>query len=133
MKFNWNDGWLFTKDAKLVSGAHSALNVSAWETVDLPHTWNAKDGQDGGNDYYRGTCYYTKRLNLSDCKGAKHIYLEFEGANSSADVYVNGEKVTDTYKAFTAEDLAGEGIVVKKGKKHFRKIDTNKRKTQKFS
>ena len=27
-------------------------------TVDLPHTWNALDGQDGGDDYYRGTCTY---------------------------------------------------------------------------
>jgi len=90
MKFNWNDGWLFTKDAKLVSGAHGALNVSAWETVDLPHTWNAKDGQDGGNDYYRGTCYYTKKLALADCKDAEQVYIEFDGANSSADVYVNG-------------------------------------------
>ena len=37
-------------------------------------------------------------------------------------VSVDGEKVTDTYKAYTAEDFAGEGIVIKKGKKHFRKI-----------
>ena len=22
--------------------------------VDLPHTWNGTDGQDGGNDYWRG-------------------------------------------------------------------------------
>ena len=26
--------------------------------VELPHTWNAKDGQDGGNDYWRGCCTY---------------------------------------------------------------------------
>lgn len=26
-----------------------------WDWVNLPHTWNAIDGQDGGNDYYRGT------------------------------------------------------------------------------
>ena len=83
MKFNWNDSWLFTKD--------KALNVSDWESVNLPHTWNAKDGQDGGNDYYRGTCYYTKKLALAECGGAEEVYLEFEGANSSADVYVNGE------------------------------------------
>ena len=90
MKFNWNDAWLFTKDEKLVSDAHSAINTSQWEKVDLPHTWNAKDGQDGGNDYYRGTCYYTKKLALAECKDAEQIYIEFEGANSSADVYVNG-------------------------------------------
>jgi len=91
VKFIWNDSWLFTKDAALVSEGYSALNVSAWEPVDLPHTWNAVDGQDGGNDYYRATCYYTKKLALADVKGGEEVYIEFEGANSSADVYVNGE------------------------------------------
>lgn len=90
MKFNWNDAWLFTKDAGKVSGGHSAFNLSEWESVTLPHTWNAKDGQDGGNDYYRGTCFYTKKLALKECQGAEQVYIEFEGVNSSADVYVNG-------------------------------------------
>jgi len=83
MKFNWNDSWLFTKD--------KTLNRADWDAVTLPHSWNAEDGQDGGNDYYRGTCYYTKTLALSECQGAEQVYIEFEGANSSADVYVNGE------------------------------------------
>ena len=83
MKFNWNDSWLFTKD--------KTLHTADWETVTLPHTWNAKDGQDGGNDYYRGTCYYAKKLALADVSSAEEVYIEFEGANSSADVYVNGK------------------------------------------
>lgn len=90
MKRNWNDSWLFTKDASLVSHNKVVEQASGWEKVNLPHTWNAKDGQDGGNDYYRGTCYYSKKLALSDCLGAEEVYLEFEGVNSSADVYVNG-------------------------------------------
>ena len=90
MKFTWNDAWLFTKDAALVSDTHAALNTADWEAVNLPHTWNAIDGQDGGNDYYRTTCYYTKKLALADCQGAEEVYIEFEGANSSADVFVNG-------------------------------------------
>ena len=90
MKFTWNDAWLFTKDAALVSDTHAALNTADWEAVNLPHTWNAIDGQDGGNDYYRATCYYTKKLALADCQGAEEVYIEFEGANSSADVFVNG-------------------------------------------
>ena len=32
------------------------------EVVSLPHTWNAKDGQDGGNDYFRGSCCYVKKI-----------------------------------------------------------------------
>ena len=81
MKKNLNLGWTFTKD----------LAVSG-EQVELPHTWNGKDGQDGGNDYYRGTCYYKRTLLKSECTGPV-TYLEFEGANSSADVQINGKDV----------------------------------------
>ena len=110
MKFNWNDSWLFTKD--------NTLDVANWEAVTLPHTWNAKDGQDGGNDYYRGTCYYTKKLALSECQGADQVYIEFEGANSSADVYVNGELAVhhdggySTFRANITELLKEENEIL---------------------
>lgn len=118
MKFTWNDSWQFTKDAALVSENYAALNVNDWETVTLPHTWNAKDGQDGGNDYYRGTCYYTKKLALSECKEAEEVYIEFEGANSSADVYVNGKLAVhhdggySTFRANITELLTDENEIV---------------------
>lgn len=118
MKFKWNDGWLFTKNADKVSERHSAFDLSEWESVTLPHTWNAKDGQDGGNDYYRGTCFYTKKLALADCKGAEEVYIEFEGANSSADVYVNGTPVAhhdggySTFRANITKLLKEENEIV---------------------
>ena len=118
MKFNWNGSWLFTKDAALVSENHAALNTADWEAINLPHTWNAVDGQDGGNDYYRGTCYYTKKLALSDCQGAEQIYIEFEGANSSADVYVNGKLAVhhdggySTFRANITDLLTEESEIV---------------------
>ncbi|MEE1038239.1 MAG: S4 domain-containing protein, partial [Eubacterium sp.] len=37
-------------------------------------------------------------------------------------VMVEGEKVTDIKKEYTVEELGGEGLVVKKGKKNFRKV-----------
>ena len=64
-----------------------------WETVTLPHTWNAKDGQDGGNDYVRGRYYYAKNISRVVLPTADHYYLEIGAANSSADVYWNGEKL----------------------------------------
>ena len=91
VKTNWNQGWQFTKDKISACEKDSVLNQGIWEPVDLPHTWNGTDGQDGGNDYYRGTCYYVKRLEKPKEAEEKEIYLEFEGANSSADVYVNGK------------------------------------------
>ena len=57
--------------------------------VTLPHTWNAVDGADGGNDYYRGTCVYTRQFNAPRTEPGDLVYLEFLGVNASAKVYVN--------------------------------------------
>ena len=62
-------------------------------TLNLPHTWNAEDGFDGGNDYFRGSCLYQKKLAKADLPEADLYYLEFRGTNASADVYVNGNKL----------------------------------------
>ncbi len=62
--------------------------------VDLPHTWNAEDGQDGGNDYYRGTGRYRKTFACPDfAKETEDVYLEFCGVNASAAVWLNGRKI----------------------------------------
>ena len=53
-----NAKWVFTKNATDIP---TEIN-NKWDFVNLPHCWNAIDGQDGGNDYYRGTCYYAKEL-----------------------------------------------------------------------
>ncbi len=85
---NINHKWAFSKEATEVPSAIS----SKWHFVTLPHSWNAIDGQDGGNDYYRGTAYYAKELLKEDIPEADRYYIEFGGTNSSADLYVNGEK-----------------------------------------
>ena len=58
--------------------------------IDLPHTWNNLDGQDGGNDYWRGTCVYQKRFPAPKHDACQRVYLEFGGVNASAKVMVNG-------------------------------------------
>ena len=62
------------------------------EDVTLPHTWNAIDGQDGGNDYHRGTCWYVHELSEEETEG-ECLFLEINGAAMSADVWFNGEKL----------------------------------------
>lgn len=98
-KILFNDNWKFIKNTDNAADACSRFE----DTVTLPHTWNAADGQDGGNDYYRGTCWYTKKIRKSEIADALHcgqangslnareIWLEFEGAAMTADVYLNGE------------------------------------------
>ena len=64
-----------------------------WCFVNLPHTYNAIDGQDGGNDYYRGYACYQKELLKSDLPESEKYYLEFKGANSSAEIFINGVSI----------------------------------------
>ena len=86
---NINKDWLFTKNNQAIP---TSLPKD-WESIDLPYTWNGKDGQDGGNDYYRGTCYFAKELPISSFEENKVNYIQFDGVNSSCDVYFNGEKL----------------------------------------
>ncbi len=86
---NFNTKWAFSKEATEVP----AVMPERWYWVNLPHTWNDIDGQDGGNDLYRGTAYYAKSLEKIDLPEAAQYYLEFRGANASATVYLNGKKL----------------------------------------
>ncbi len=85
--YNLNNKWAFTKE---VGEIPTAID-NTWDFVNLPHSWNAIDGQDGGNDYYRGTCHYAKELDLAELPKADKYFLEICGANSSADAYLNGK------------------------------------------
>lgn len=111
---NFNTKWAFTKEASEVPKEMP----KKWYWVTLPHCWNEIDGQDGGNDYYRGTCYYAKELAKRDLPEADRYYLELRGANSSADVYVNGKKLAhhdggySTWRVDMTESLAEENLIV---------------------
>ncbi len=82
-----NHKWAFVMDCK---DAPKELPKTA-NFVNLPHTWNGIDGQDGGGDYFRGTCCYVKRVTREEIPAGERLYLEIQGANSSATVYVNGQ------------------------------------------
>ena len=78
---NINKGWQFTGPDGSVAA------------VDVPHTWNNVDGQDGGNDYWRGTCVYEKAFPKPELDSDQRVYLEFQGVNASAKVELNGKAV----------------------------------------
>lgn len=99
---NVNKNWLFKKGEDKVPQALP----TEWETLDLPYTWNGADGQDGGNDYFRGKCCFVKQLSRSDIPEGDECYIQFDGVNSSAEVYFNGEKITSHdggYSTFRAK------------------------------
>ena len=101
---NLNESWMFSK-----------VN-SAWEMVDFPHTWNGYDGQDGGNDYFRGTCMYSKPVRRALLPKADKYYIEFQGTNSEAALYINRNEVAhhkggySTWRADITDALYGDEI-----------------------
>lgn len=111
---NINRKWAFSKQATSVP-AELPMN---WDWVNLPHSWNAIDGQDGENDFYRGTCYYVRKLEKLDLPEADKYYLEIKGANSSADVYVNGKVLAhhdggySTWRVDVTNTLKADNLIV---------------------
>ncbi len=108
---NINKDWRFIKNCTDVTATEGAV------AVDLPHSWNATDGQDGGNDYFRGSCVYQKTLKRAELPEADCYYLEIRGANSSADVYLNGKKLAhhdggySTWRVDLTPDLTEESVL----------------------
>ena len=108
-----NRKWAFAKGTTEIPSELPVL----WNWVNLPHTWNAIDGQDGGGDYYRGTCCYVKDIQKLDIPEADRYYLEIRGANSSADVYWNGKHMAhhdggySTWRVDVTEVMESENLL----------------------
>ncbi len=100
-RFNINSNWNFTKN----QCSFEKLENQTFESVSIPHTWNGIDGQNGGDDYYRGQCWYTKNFDFNK-KADKKYFIEFEAVNSVANVYLNGTHLGEHrggYSAFRFE------------------------------
>jgi beta-galactosidase len=85
-------GWKHLRSDATGASA-TAFNDASWSTVNVPHTWNATDGQDGGNNYYRGIGWYRRHYTPPASAAGKRIFLQFDGANIVANVYLNGTMV----------------------------------------
>ena len=84
-----NQNWIFSKEGYD-------------EPVTLPHTWNAIDGQDGGNDYYRGTCCYTTVLPDIVLPENGRAVLQFDAVAMTAEVYLNEQKLAEHKGGYSA-------------------------------
>ena len=111
---NFNAKWAFSKQATEIP----TVIYNDWNFVNLPHTWNAIDGQDGGNDYYRGKGYYAKSFSKMDLPESDRYYIEINGANSSAELYLNGECLAShdggysTWRVDITEKLVADNLLV---------------------
>jgi beta-galactosidase len=84
-----NDGWRFLPGG-VEFAERQLISDAGWESVTLPHTWNASDPFDDVPSYRRGVGWYRRTLKLDDSLRGKRLFLYFEGVNQKADVFVNG-------------------------------------------
>ena len=86
LRMLFNGGWYFKKGEEIPT----ELIKEEYERVDVPHTYNALDGQDGGDNYYRGYATYVKEFIYENDEEYPLSFLEFRGVGQSAEVYLNG-------------------------------------------
>ena len=84
-----DDGWRFLR-ADVAAAAQPGFDDAAWARVQLPHTWNGRDGEAGG-DYYRGPGWYRRELQRPPVAGGQRFFLQFDGAALRAEIWVNGQ------------------------------------------
>jgi len=84
-----DSGWRFARE-DMRDAQNPAFDDSPWQKVALPHTYNAEDGEKGG-DYYRGPAWYRDHIILPSAVAGRRAYLQFDGAALTADVWVNGK------------------------------------------
>ena len=94
-------GWRFMRQD--VAGASGVgFDDTGWSVVNLPHTWNNLDGQDGGNNYYRGIGWYRTHYAVDGSLTNRQFFLKFDGAFLVSDVYVNGNYLGEHQGGFGA-------------------------------
>jgi beta-galactosidase/beta-glucuronidase len=83
-------GWRFIKQD--VAGAEQpGTDDSKWTKVTLPHSFNASEGDEG--TYYRGPTWYRRTMEIARLPPGRRLFLQFDGAATAADVYVNGRRI----------------------------------------
>ena len=106
------ENWLFAKTTEVPSSL-----PEGWQKITLPHTWNAQDGQDGGNDYWRGTACYAKSFVKPSMPENGCLFLEINGAANIAHVYLNGQHLAcheggySTFRVNLTDALVDENLL----------------------
>jgi len=94
-----NDGWRFTRQD--IAWAESpTYDDRSWELVNVPHTWNAKDGFDELPGYYRGIGSYRKHFKLDPVHRGRKIALKVESACQVSEAWLNGNYLGRFYSGY---------------------------------
>jgi beta-galactosidase len=99
------DGWKFIQD-----DVGPTAPADAWQSVNIPHTWNTKSADAGDHrgdphfkyGYYRGACWYVRPLDIPAAWSGKRVFIHFEAASLVAKTWVNGQLLGEHRGGFTA-------------------------------
>jgi len=99
-KTRLNDHWEFLKsdlgsvwEAVRPASEGSPEKVPLWESVTLPHCYNATDAVDPDLNYYQGPAWYRTLLSVDNPYKEGRTLLHFEGAGQKTRVYIYTEEV----------------------------------------
>lgn len=94
-KIRLTDNWEFLKsdlggiwEAVRPASPGTPETVPLWETVTLPHCFNAEDAVDPEINYYQGPGWYKTLLSVDNPYADGRTLLEFEGAGQKTKVYI---------------------------------------------
>lgn len=126
-KIRLNENWEFLKEdlgsaweAVRPAAQGSPEMVPLWETVTLPHCFNATDAVNPDVNYYQGPGWYKTNLTIDNPYKNGRVLLHFEGAGQKTKVFIYTEEVgshvggydewkvdiTDAVNRFLASDAA---------------------------
>lgn len=123
-RINFDEGWRFARFGSMPDGSQRAepqglaridLDDSGWRRLDLPHDWGIEGPfrddlpNDTGKLPWAGIGWYRKTFQSPETDRGRRIFIDFDGAMSCSEVWLNGERVGDRpygYSSFRLE-LAG--------------------------
>jgi beta-galactosidase len=106
---NLSRDWEFVKDSD--NRSVSPSSGSSWQSINLPHTWNAVDVMDDTPGYYRGAGWYKKTLKVDPSWIGKRVFLHFEGANQETDIFINGKMAKKHLGGYTGFLVSLNGLL----------------------
>src|SRR6185295_18798313 len=65
-----------------------------WESVQMPHCFNARDAVDPDEPYYQGAGWYRSHVTVANPYQGGRTLLHFEGAGQTTEVFIYLEKLT---------------------------------------
>lgn len=120
-KTNLNNDWSYSDNT--TENMQQASKIEAWQSIDLPHTWNATDPMDLETGYRRSSSWYKKMLEMPEMASDKSYSLYFEGSNMTTEVYVNGQKAGEHIGGYVGFEIDISGQVKTGGNEILVRVD----------